>query len=97
MSKAISNEEFKNIYENDENIHVLDVREDFEYEIGHIPGSESKPLSTFPIDDLDKDKTYYVLCQSGGRSEMACEFLSQQGYDVINVAGGMSSWQGDIE
>ena len=41
---------------------------------------------------LDKDKTYYILCQSGNRSSMVCNNLSKRGYNVINIAGGMNAY-----
>ncbi|WP_346024535.1 rhodanese-like domain-containing protein [Alkalibacterium indicireducens] len=46
---------------------------------------------------VKKDKEYHVICLSGGRSSMVCDFLGNQGYDVVNVMGGMSAWRGDIE
>lgn len=96
MTKTISITEFQKLHNNDKNIQIIDVREDFEYEMGHIPGAISKPLSTFPI-QVEKDTTYYVVCASGGRSEMACQVLAQAGYDVVNVEGGMAFWRGEIE
>ena len=96
MTKAISISKFSELYKSNEHLNILDVREDFEYEKGHIPGAKSKPLSTFPV-ELDKEKTYYVICQSGGRSAGACQMLTQKGYDVINVEGGMSAWRGEME
>lgn len=92
----ISNAEFSELYKNNKNLNIIDVREDYEYENGHIPGAQSAPLSSFPV-LLDKEKTYYVVCQSGGRSSMACQMLKQDGQDVINVEGGMSAWKGAIE
>lgn len=94
--KSISSAELKTLYEKDKNINILDVREESEYEMGHIPGAEFKPLSEFPI-QIDNEKTYYVICAGGGRSSMACEFLQKEGYDVVNVNDGMSAWSGDIE
>ena len=46
--------------------------------------------------NLDKNQSYYVVCQAGGRSGRACEFLEAQGFDVINVTGGMNEWQGEV-
>lgn len=40
---------------------------------------------------LDKDQLYYVICKSGMRSARACQFLAEQGYEVINVQGGMDA------
>ena len=43
---------------------------------------------------LNKDKEYYIVCQSGGRSTTACNKLTNKGYDVVNVAGGVGSYIG---
>ena len=73
---------------------IIDVREIDEYEAGHVPNAKNLPLSTLgeTFVTLEKEQEYYIICQSGGRSARAAEFLSQQGYDVTNVMGGTSSW-----
>lgn len=96
MFNSISMPEFDERYRKNKDIHIIDVREDDEFESGHIPGAKSLPLSQFPM-ELDKDKSYYVVCQSGGRSSMACQLLAQNGYDVTNVMGGMSAWRGETK
>ena len=96
MYHMISMPESDELYRKQPTISVLDVREAYEYRMGHIPGSQSVPLSEFPV-TLEKNKPYYVICQSGGRSVMACQHLSQQGYNVTNVMGGMSCWRGEVE
>ena len=73
---------------------VLDVREPHEYAAGHVPGAVLTPLASVP-DNLDRfrsDGPTYVICQSGGRSMRACEFAADEGYDVVNVAGGTGAW-----
>ncbi|PIC74864.1 rhodanese-like domain-containing protein [Sporosarcina sp. P17b] len=79
---------------------VLDVREIDEFEDGHIIGAINMPLSQIQNGDrtgLDKDQKYVVVCRSGSRSKMASEILFDEGYDVINVSEGMSTWQGEVE
>lgn len=80
-------------------LHLLDVREKVEYAMGHVPTAVNLPLSEFvsSYQTLDKDKFYHIICQSGSRSEQAAVFLSQQGYQVVNVAGGTSAWTGVLE
>ena len=79
---------------------VLDVREAYEFEQGHIPGAQNKPLSLLESGDfegLQKDAKYVVICQSGNRSQQASEGLLEEGYEFVNVAQGMSSWEGAVE
>ena len=45
---------------------------------------------------LDKDKTYYIMCRAGSKSLQACKELSAKGYDVYDVSGGFSSYEGDL-
>lgn len=74
---------------------LIDVRERFEYEAGHIPTAKNFPLSTLQqtYSSLDKNQTYYIICRSGARSLRASEFLDQKGYKVINVLGGLLNWR----
>lgn len=72
---------------------VLDVREDDEWAAGHIDGAVHIPLSELParIGDLPEGQTL-VVCKGGGRSGQAVNYLAQQGYEVVNLAGGMMAW-----
>jgi rhodanese-related sulfurtransferase len=78
---------------------IIDVREDEEVETGMIPGAKHIRLGTLPerCEELDRDKTYVMVCRSGRRSEKASEFLAEQGFKVINMEGGMLKWRGAIE
>jgi rhodanese-related sulfurtransferase len=74
---------------------LLDVREDFEYEAGHIPGATLIPLGQISsrLAEIPTDKTVVAVCRSGNRSEQASNFLRQQGFDnVHNMQGGMNAW-----
>jgi NADPH-dependent 2,4-dienoyl-CoA reductase/sulfur reductase-like enzyme/rhodanese-related sulfurtransferase len=75
----------------DGSVTLLDVRTDGEYGNGHAEGFETH----IPVDDLrerlgelDREKTVYVMCQSGLRSYLACRILAQNGFDCRNFAGG---------
>jgi rhodanese-related sulfurtransferase len=73
---------------------LIDVREPDEYERGHVSGALSVPLATVP-DQLDLFRgaqPTYVICQAGGRSRRACEYVEAHGIDAINVDGGTSAW-----
>jgi rhodanese-related sulfurtransferase len=78
--------------------YVIDVREVDEYTDGHIPGAVNVPLSelTEKYSSVSKSEIIYIVCQLGGRSARACEFLSNlpefDGTHFINVAGGTAAW-----
>ena len=92
--KDISFDAFYQLYQNS-SLSVLDVREVDEFESLHLEGARNLPLSQLAdtYEQLDKDQTYYVICKSGMRSARACQFLAEQGYDVINVQGGMTAFE----
>lgn len=74
---------------------VIDVRELDEFESGHVPTAMHVPLGTVPnnVDAFRSDAEVYVVCQAGGRSMRACEFLHDQGVtNVVNVIGGTAGW-----
>ncbi len=73
---------------------ILDVREDHEWEAGHIDGALHIPLDELPsrVDELDPDEDLHVICRLGGRSKRAAEWLEGNGYTAINVTGGMNDW-----
>ena len=100
MKNNISMKDFYEKYTNSsEKLTILDVREIHEYAAGHIPSAENFPLSTLGTDfsKLDKNQKYYVICQAGGRSAKAYDFLDAQVFDVINVEGGMNNWPGETK
>jgi rhodanese-related sulfurtransferase len=78
---------------------VVDVREVSEVAEGKIPGAIHIPLGLleFRMNELDKNKTYVMVCRSGGRSSRATQFLEYYGYNVINMQGGMMSWHAPTE
>jgi rhodanese-related sulfurtransferase len=77
---------------------ILDVRTASEYKSGHIANAlqanwlDPKEFKN-RTQHLDKSKTIYIYCQSGGRSASAQEALMQAGYQVVNLEGGMSNWK----
>ncbi|QKY71391.1 rhodanese-like domain-containing protein [Lentibacillus sp. CBA3610] len=97
--KQITTKELEKKMKNNENVNIIDVREDDEVAQGKIPGAKHIPLGEVSdrLDEIDKDKHYYMVCRSGGRSGKASEFLKAQGYDVTNVDGGMLAWNEYVE
>ena len=77
-----------------EELQLIDVREVDEFTAGHISGAQNLPLSTLPENyrELDKQIPYHIICQKGGRSARACEFLESKGYEVTNVEGGVEAF-----
>ncbi|MCT2536757.1 sulfurtransferase TusA family protein [Aquibacillus koreensis] len=93
-----NNEEFQNKLHANENIVVLDVREEAEYAFNHIKKSISIPLGELEAraNELDKAAEIYVVCRTGSRSDMAAQKLTELGFsNVINVVPGMSEWNGE--
>ena len=78
-------------------VELIDIREDYEYKGGSIKSAKNIPMGELlyePEKYLNKNKEYYIMCQSGGRSARACSSLTKQGFDVVNVSGGMGSYVG---
>ena len=83
---------------NHENAIVLDVRENKEYQSGHILNSIHIPQSALAkrITELEKYKSRPIIvgCRSGSRSAFACGLLKKQGFEnVYNLSGGVMAWQ----
>ncbi|WP_111645052.1 rhodanese-like domain-containing protein [Paranoxybacillus vitaminiphilus] len=81
------------------NLSIIDVRGAEEVAHGKIPSARHIPLGQLEsrLNEIEKDKEHIIVCRSGNRSGMACEFLASQGYDVVNMMGGMLEWTGEIE
>jgi rhodanese-related sulfurtransferase len=77
---------------------VLDVRTPEEFKDGHVPGARNIDVMDKSFAEraksLDKDKTYLVYCQSGGRSTRAAAKMKQMGFGKLyNFAGSMVEWE----
>jgi len=83
-----------------EPLEIIDVREPYEWQIGHIPGARLVPLETIPdeIPRLDKKRTIILYCKVGGRSMHAARQLAAAGAsDVRNLSGGIIRWIDDVD
>lgn len=81
---------------------ILDVREQEEYDSGHIPGAVLLPVGTIDEDTAaevipEKDATLLVYCRSGNRSRTAASALAELGYTNIYEFGGINTWPYEIE
>lgn len=73
----------------------LDVREQWEYDQGHIPGISLIPMNDIParLNQIPTDKTVIVTCRSGNRSNTITQYLRDDGFDnVHNMLGGILAW-----
>ena len=79
---------------------ILDVREQWEYDICHIENSVHIPMGkiTSMADDLKSDEIIIVVCHHGIRSRMVAKYLVTKGFkDVINLTGGIDAWSSDVD
>jgi rhodanese-related sulfurtransferase len=74
---------------------VLDVREVDEWVHGHIDGATHIPMGDVParLDEVPDGDPIYVACRVGGRSARVAAWLNENGYDAVNIAGGMGHWE----
>ncbi|GLX70778.1 rhodanese-like domain-containing protein [Paenibacillus glycanilyticus] len=98
MYSEITPTEVEERLSNSEKLNLIDVREDDEWESGHIAEAISIPLSLFGerYEELPKEEALILVCRSGARSGRACDFLHAQGYKVANMTGGMLAWNGEV-
>ena len=97
----ITAQEAKQIMDSQEGYMILDVREQDEYDAGHIPGAilipytqiEEKAAAMLP----DQDQLILVYCRSGRRSKIAAETLVELGYNNIKEFGGIIDWPYETE
>ncbi|HEX5404564.1 MAG TPA: rhodanese-like domain-containing protein [Pseudonocardiaceae bacterium] len=77
-----------------EGVLLLDVREDDEWAAGHAPNALHIPMSELAgrLGELPQDDNLFVVCRGGGRSARVTAYLNGNGWDAVNVAGGMRSW-----
>lgn len=82
--------------QHNQNLQVLDVRRETEWQSGHIEGAEWFPLDNFKISapELDPSAPVAVHCQGGYRSMIACSLLQRAGVqNILNVVGGFDAWR----
>ena len=82
---------------NDDNTHFIDVRNEDEYNSGHITGSIWIPVDQFmqSIDKIPETGNLYFICAAGARSGLACEFSASLSIDeerLFNIYEGMPTW-----
>lgn len=96
--QVLSPTEFSQQIKTTENAAILDVRTPEEFAGGYINNATNIDYNgrgfADEISKLDKDKTYYVYCLSGKRSESAASYMRNNGFkNVINLEGGILAWE----
>ncbi|MGZ8634578.1 MAG: rhodanese-like domain-containing protein [Solirubrobacteraceae bacterium] len=74
---------------------VIDVREAYERDAGHIPGSRHIALGTLAseAESIDRDRPVIFHCHVGSRSLMAAQAFRQAGFEAYSMAGGLEVWE----
>ena len=97
----ITVQEAKRIMDTEEGYVILDVREQDEYDAGHIPGAILIPytrIEAMAFEMLpDEEQLILVYCRSGRRSKIAAEALVELGYTNIKEFGGIIDWPYEVE
>jgi adenylyltransferase/sulfurtransferase len=96
----IAPRELKNRLTRGDELQLIDVREQFEWDIAHIDGAQLVPLATLPdvVDTLDRAHEVVVYCKGGARSRAAASHLVDAGFRrVSNLSGGILRWREDVD
>lgn len=98
----LSQKEWMQKLQNDENATIIDVRTEDEWNEGFIPNSIHNDIYKgqafiYRLEELDRNKNYYIYCKAGGRSAQACSIMNQMEFkNTFNLVGGFMQWQGEI-
>ena len=100
--QQISQQDAKNLMDAYPDYVVLDVREQHEYDTGHIPGAVLLPLGSITKESAaavipTSTCPVMVYCRSGNRSKQAAEILCDLGYLNVMEFGGITTWPYEIE
>ena len=79
---------------------LLDVREPWEFELCHLPGSQLIPMHLIPhrLSELNPEDEHVIVCHHGGRSMQVAMFLERQGFRALhNLMGGVDAWAGEVD
>jgi len=101
--KNLTQDQWKEALDSDQNAQILDVRTEEEFIEGYIPNAKNIDIYKGQeflddINKLDKSKNYYVYCRSGARSAQACALMNENGIEnAYNLMGGITDWEGEIK
>jgi sulfur-carrier protein adenylyltransferase/sulfurtransferase len=97
--KEVTPSELKQMLDNKEEIQLIDVREQHEYQAGHIE-SALIPMNTIPqnLEKISKDKKVIMICRSGNRSGNVIRFMEGNGFEnLYNLKGGLLAWKKEVD
>lgn len=99
--EEITAKELKQKIDNDEDVQIIDVREQKEYDFARIPNTKLIPLGEVVkrMDEIDPSRETVVHCKGGGRSAQAIEALKKAGFqgNLKNLKGGITAWSNDVD
>ena len=89
--------ELADLMERGETVQVVDVREPYEREAGHIAGTRHIPMVelTSRAAELDRDLPVVFYCRVGARSDMAAQAFRASGFQAMSMRGGLVRWAGE--
>jgi len=93
--------ELKQRIDNGDDIQIIDVREQVEFDVARIPNSKLIPLGQVlnRMDEIDQTRDTVVQCKGGGRSARAIEALKRAGFtgSLTNLHGGIMAWSNEVD
>lgn len=97
--ESVNAEAFKKEISADD-VQLIDVRTPTEFTNGHIEGAINLDIKRSDFVDeanktLDKTRKVYLYCRSGARSMQAANKLAKEGYQIVNLKGGIMEWEGE--
>jgi rhodanese-related sulfurtransferase len=98
--KSISVRELSDHINSGAEIHIIDIREDFEWEICRIEGTKNIPMSRLieSIEQIPNNESTVIMCHHGVRSLNVIHYLETKGYDkLINLEGGIHAWALEVD
>ena len=78
---------------------LLDVREAWELDVASVPDVLHIPMGEVQdrVAEIDRGRQVVVMCRSGRRSLEVAKYLQQNGFDAVNLAGGILAWSRDVD
>jgi rhodanese-related sulfurtransferase len=82
-----------------ESLTLLDVREEWELGVASVPDVVHIPMGEVAdrLGELDRSREVVVLCRSGRRSLQVANLLQQNGFQAVNLAGGILAWSRELD